>query len=263
MPNEVVVDRYQVQSVARAMEILELVASSGESGLSLTEISHGVGMAKSSTIAAARTLAKFGLLQIDDPGPRYRLGMALLRYGDLVAQQTSLGKSALPLLHELTEATGLTARLATNDHGYPVFVERVDGRGAVRFHTPLGQRELPHATAAGKVILAHSPLTDATRVIDEAGLPRHTANTIIDRAELAHELERVRLVGFGVDNEEESDGIICVGAPVFDHAGACVGAISLTGLKVDIPEGDVGRLGNLVRETADRLTAALSGGRGA
>jgi len=261
MPNDTVVDRYQVQSVARALEILELVASAGENGLSLTEISHGVGMAKSSTIAAARTLAKFGFLQIDDPGPRYRLGLALLRYGDLVAQQTSLGKSALPLLHHLTESTGLTARLATNDNGYPVFVERVDGRGSVRFHTPLGQRELPHATAAGKVILAHLGGGGAQRVIDESGLPLHTANTITERADLLHELDMVRLVGFGVDNEEESEGIICVGAPVFDHAGAVVGAISLTGLKVDIPEGDVGRLGNLVRETADRLTTVLSGGR--
>jgi DNA-binding IclR family transcriptional regulator len=261
MPNEAVIDRYQVQSVARAMEILELVASAGEGGLSLTEISHGVGMAKSSTIAAARTLAKFGLLQIDLPGPRYRLGLALLRYGDLVAQQTSLGKSALPLLHHLTETTGLTARLATNDDGYPVFVERVDGRGAVRFHAPLGQREFPHATAAGKVILAHLAEADALRVIDESGLPRRSTNTITVRSDLLHELEMVRLMGFGVDNEEESEGIICVGAAVFDHAGDCVGAISLTGLKVDIPEGDVGRLGNLVRETADRLTSILSGGR--
>jgi IclR family transcriptional regulator, acetate operon repressor len=261
MPNSKIESRYQVQSVARAMEILELVAKSGENGLSLTEISHGVGMAKSSTIAAARTLAHFGLLQIDDPGPRYRLGLALLRYGDLVAQQTSLGKSALPLLHELTESTGLTARLAVSDDGYPVFVERVDGRGAVRFHAPLGQREAPHATGAGKVILAYLDEADVRRVVDEAGLERFTANTITTVPDLLHELELVRLVGFGIDNEEESEGIICVGAPVFDYQRQCVGAISLTGLKVDIPEGEVGRLGNLVRDFAERLTTILSGGR--
>ena len=170
MPNNETINRYQVQSVARAMEILELVASSGENGLSLTEIAQAVGMAKSSTIAAARTLAQFGLLQIDGPGPRYRLGLALLRYGDLVAQQTTLGKSALPLLHELTEATGLTARLAMNDNGFPVFVERVDGKGSVRFHTPLGQRESPHATSAGKVILAQLDEDHVRKVIDEVGL---------------------------------------------------------------------------------------------
>ena len=243
------------------MEILELVANAGEQGLSLTEMANAVGMAKSSTIAAARTLAQFGLLQIDDPGPRYRLGLALLRYGDLVAQQTSLGKSALPLLHELTEATGLTARLAMNDSGYPVFVERVDGKGSVRFHTPLGQRESPHTTGAGKVILAQLDELSVRRVIEEAGLTRHTANTITDGPTFMRELERVRMVGFGIDNEEESEGIICVGAPVFDYQGNCVGALSLTGLKVDIPVADVGRLGSLVREFADRLTKILTGGR--
>jgi IclR family acetate operon transcriptional repressor len=261
MPNTLSADRYQVRSVARAMEILELVASAGEQGLSLTELAQGVGLAKSSTIAAARTLAHYGVLRIDEPGPRYRLGLALLRYGDLVAQQTTLGKSALPLLHELTEETGLTARLALNDDGYPVFVERVDGRGAVRFHTPLGQRESPHATGAGKVILAQLDDAEVARVVEEAGLVRHTANTITSAGAFARELVRVRLVGYGVDNEEESEGIICVGAPVFDHQGRCVGAISLTGLKVDIPEGEVGRLGVKVRDYADRLSTMLKGGR--
>jgi DNA-binding IclR family transcriptional regulator len=260
MPNEVA-DRYQVRSVARALEMLELVARAGPGGLSLTELAHGVGLAKSSTIAAARTLAHYGLLRIDEPGPRYRLGLALLRYGDLAAQQTSLGSAALPLLHELTEETGLTARLATNDDGYPVFIERVDGRGAVRFHTPLGQREDPHATAAGKAILAHLHRERVAGVIAESGLARHTQSTITTTDGLEAELERVRLVGFGVDNEEESEGIICVGAPVFDHQGHCVGAISLTGLKVDIPEGEVGRLGAVVRAYADRLTRLLAGGR--
>jgi DNA-binding IclR family transcriptional regulator len=258
MPNPTE-DRYQVRSVARALAILELVAEAGEDGLSLTEISHGVGMAKSSSIAAARTLARHGLLSIDETGPRYRLGLALLRYGDLVAQQTSLGKRALPLLHQLTEETGLTARLATNDDGHPVFVERVDGRGSVRFHTPLGQREHPHATAAGKVILAYSSDAERARVVDGAGLGRLTARTITTPEALAEELARVRLVGYAVDNEEEAEGIMCVGAPVFDHAGACVGAISLTGLSVDLAEGDVGRLGARVRQSADRLTADLAG----
>ena len=71
----------------------------------------------------------------------------------------------------------------------------------------------------------------------------------------------MRMVGFGVDNEEESEGIVCVGAPIFDHHRRCAGAISLTGLKADMSEGDVGRLGALVRDYAQRITSILSGGR--
>jgi len=261
MPNRTLPQDYPVKSVGRALEILEIVAEAGEGGLSLTELAHQVKMAKSSTSSAARTLAHFGLLHIEQPGPRYHLGFALLRFGDLVSQHTSLSKIALPLLHELTEQTGLTARLAMNDDGYPVFIERVDGRGAVRFHATLGQRESPHATGAGKVILAQLDALDVERVLGESGLPRHTASTITSIEEFHQELDRVRLVGFGVDNEEESEGIVCVGAPIFDHQHHCAGAISLTGLKADMSDGDVGRLGALVREYAERITKILSGGR--
>jgi len=261
MPNTSTPADYPVKSVGRALEILEAVADAGEGGLSLTELAHAVKMAKSSTSSAARTLAQFGLLHIEHPGPRYHLGFALLRFGDLVSQHTSLSKIALPLLHELTEQTGLTARLAMNDNGYPVFIERVDGRGAVRFHATLGQRESPHATGAGKVILAQLPAADVTRVLDESGMTRHTTATITTPEEFHQELDRVRLVGFGVDNEEESEGIVCVGAPVFDHQHHCVGAISLTGLKADMSDGDVGRLGALVRDYAERVSKILSGGR--
>ncbi len=261
MPNRISTQDYPVKSVGRALEILEAVADAGEGGITLTELAHAVDMAKSSTGSAARTLAHFGLVRIEQPGPRYHLGFALLRFGDLVLQHTSLSKIALPLLHELTEQTGLTARLATNDDGYPVFIERVDGRGAVRFHATLGQREAPHATGAGKVILAQLSPDDVERVLAEAGLPRHTSSTITSPEEFQLELDRVRLVGFGVDNEEESEGIVCVGAPIFDHQRHCVGAISLTGLKADMAEGDVGRLGGLVREYAERVSQILRGGR--
>ena|ERR1700731_328754 len=261
MPNRANPPVYPVKSVGHALEILEAVADAGEGGLSLTELARRVKMAKSSTSSAARTLAIFGLLHIDQPGPRYHLGFGLLRFGDLVSQQTSLSKIALPLLHELTEQTGLTARLAMNDDGYPVFIERVDGRGAVRFHATLGQRESPHATGAGKVILAQLESADVERVLGEAGLPRHTSSTITSLEDFHQELDAVRLIGFGIDNEEESEGIVCVGAAIFDHQRHCAGAVSLTGLKADMSEGDLGRLGSLVREYAERITSILSGGR--
>lgn len=253
--------KYPVQSVGRAVELLEAVARSGSVGLSLTELAGAIGLAKSSALASASTLVQCGFLRTEVPGPRYHLGFALLRFGDLVLQHTSLSTIALPVLHELSEQTGLTARFALNDQGYPVFIERVDGRGAVRIHATLGQRESPHATGAGKAILAQLDEAVVLRVLGEAGLPRHTATTITSVPAFLLELERIRLMGFGVDNEEESEGIVCVGAPIFDHQHACTGAISLTGLKVDMSEGEVGRLGALVREYADRITKILSGER--
>jgi IclR family acetate operon transcriptional repressor len=236
--------------------MLEAVGESGEGGLSLTEMAQRLDMAKSSTMAAARTLASFGFLRIETPGPRYHLGLALLRYGDLVAQMTSLGKIALPLL-QLTEETGLTSRLAINEEGYPVFIERVDGRGSVRFHTPLGQRESPHSTGAGKAILAQLGEEQVLRIVKPEDLVAHTANSLTTIDAVLSELKHVQLVGYAIDNEEEADGIICVGAPIFNYNGYCAGAVSVTGLKVDITQRVIGPLCTTVLAYSERISALI------
>jgi len=251
--------RYEVQSVARAARLLDEIADHGANGLSITEIAERLGVAKSTALALARTLTVAGLLRTADPGPRYVLGIKLLRLGDLVGQQTSFAKLGLPILRDLSSATGMTARLAANEGGYPVFLERIDGEGSIRFHAPLGQREQPHATAAGKAILAYLIERDVCAMLLEAGMPRYTAKTHTEAGSLLSELVRVRNVGYALDDEEEAEGVFCVGAAFFDHQRNCVGALSVTGLKVDVPLREVHQLGSTVREHADRLSAMLGG----
>jgi IclR family acetate operon transcriptional repressor len=155
----------------------------------------------------------------------------------------------------------MTARLAMNESGFPVFLERIDGEGSIRFHAPLGQREQPHATAAGKAILAYLGEHDARRVLGEAGMPRYTPKTLVDVNTLLNELERVRGEGYALDDEEEAEGVFCVGAAIFGHQGPCIGALSVTGLKVDVPLREVRQLGITVRDHADRVTLMLGGAR--
>ncbi len=251
--------RYQIQSVARAATLLDAVGEAGENGLGITEMARALKVAKSTAVALARTLAMYGLLRVGDPGPRYVLGLKLLRLGDIVRQQTSIAGAALPILRDLSSATGMTSRLAVNEGGFPVFLERIDGMGSVRFHAPLGQREEPHATAAGKAILAELGESEVQAVIDHAGMAQHTPKTLRSLVALLSELERVRNDGFAIDDEEEAEGIVCLGAPFFDHKGACTGALSITGLKVDIAALEVHRLGMIVREHANRVTSLFSG----
>ncbi len=251
--------RYQIQSVARAAELLDAVADAGTTGLGVTEIASTLGVAKSSALALARTLAASGLLRPVEPGPRYLLGLTLLRLGDLVSQQTSIVELALPILRDLAEVTGLTARLAQNEEGYPVFVERIDGSGSVRFHAPLGQREPPHATAAGKAILAQLSDAEVRALLGTTGMRRHTAHTITDVDSMLAELQRTRVDGYSIDDEEEADGVFCVGAAFVDHLGHCAGALSVTGLKAEVPQRKVRDLGLTVSSHAGAVTALLHG----
>jgi IclR family acetate operon transcriptional repressor len=252
-------DRYTVRSVQRALQLLEIVASAPQSGLSLTEIAKALGVSKSTTLATARTLAAQGILRSIEPGPRYKLGTALIRYGELASQGNALGELCLPILRTVSAATGMTARLAVPQDGYPVGVERVDGPGNVRFHAPLGHREPPHATAAGKSILAMLSRKRVTEICRETGLTRFTEHTITEQDTLFTELDTVRRRGYSVDDEEEVMGVFCVGAPVFDHQGACAGAISVTGIKHDLPSWRIAEIGQVVLTHADEMSRLLGG----
>jgi IclR family acetate operon transcriptional repressor len=90
-------------------------------------------------------------------------------------------------------------------------------------------------------------------------MPRRTSHTITDIETLSEDLAIVRQRGYSVDDEEDADGVFCVGAPVHDFRGVCAGAISITGLKLDMPAWRIRELGQTVREHADRIARLLGG----
>jgi IclR family transcriptional regulator, acetate operon repressor len=258
---ELTAGRYTVRSVARALRLVDLVAAGPPDGQSLSDLARALGMSKSATLAVARTLAQFGYLRDTRPGPRYTLGTALIRLGDIARQQLPLGDLCRPLLEELADATKMTSRVAICDEGYPVFIERVDGPGSVRFHAPLGQREIPYATAAGKAILSTMSRQEVGAMCAQTGLRPRTGHTITDIGALLDNLALSRGQGFAVDDEEDAEGIICAGAAFFGHDGSCAGAVSVTGIKGDLPAWRVDELGRTVRRYADKVSQILGGAR--
>ena len=251
--------RYTVRSVARALRLVDLVADGPTRGLTLTEISRGIASSKSATYSLTRTLVDAGYLSETEPGPRYRLGLALLRLGEVAGQQDPLADVVRPTLRDLATGTGLTTRAAVVDHGYPVVIERIDGPGTVRFHTPLGRRELPHASSAGKAILATMPDDEVRGIIAESGLPQRTRHTLATVDALLADLAITRRRGYALDDEEDVEGVFCVGAAFFDRQGRCSGALSGTGIKTDLPAWRIEELGQAVRQHADQVTRRLGG----
>jgi len=254
-----VAGRYTVGSLHKALRLLDLVAAGPAEGLTVSELSRQLGASKSSTFALARTLLDFNYLRVIEPGTRYHLGLALVRLGDISASGLPLAAICQPVLHDLNARTGLTIRAAVNENGRPLFIERVDAPGAIRFHAPLGVPELPHVSSAGKAILASMSDRDVASVIAETGMPRRTPKTITTLQGLLDDLALVRSRGFAIDDEEDFEGVFCVGSAFFDHSGACSGSISATGIKRDLPEKAVVELGAHVRRAADSITHMLGG----
>jgi IclR family acetate operon transcriptional repressor len=242
------------------MRLMQIVADGPADGLTLSDLARALATSKSTILALARTLTAFGMLRETRPGPRYALGTAVIRLGDIARGQLPLGDLSRPLLTDLADLTKMTSRLAICDEGFPVFIERVDGPGSVRFHTPLGQREMPHASAAGKAILATMSEKEVRDLCAQTGLRRRTGHTITDLASLLDNLALVRSNGFAVDDEEDAEGIFCIGAAFFGHDGTVAGAVSVTGIKGDLPAWRVNELGQTVRRAADRVSEIILGG---
>jgi IclR family transcriptional regulator, acetate operon repressor len=251
--------RYRVRSVERALDVLELLAESDSYGLRLSELARRLDTSKSTVLALLRTLSARGFVAElgDGRGRRYRLGLTLARLGDQVLEQIDLLEVALPSLRAMTEETGWTSRVGVLDEGYAVIVGRVDGPGIIRFQSGLARRELPHCSAIGKALLSHLPEARVREIVARTGLPARTETTITDVAYLLRELEAVRAKEFAVDDEEDSEGVFCVGASVFDHRRECVAAISITGLKLTLPAGGIDGLGQVVRRFAAEISAKL------
>lgn len=251
--------RYRVRSVERALDVLELLAAAGADGLRLAELARELGTSKSTVLALLRTLSARGFVVEIGSGRtrRYGLGLALARLGDQVLSQISLLDLVLPSLRAMTEETGWTSRVGVLDEAYAVIIGRVDGPGIVRFQSNLARRELPHCSAIGKALLSHLPEERVRAIVERTGLPARTATTITTVEELLRDLDRVRERRYAVDDEEDSDGVFCVGAPVLDHRETCVAAVSLTGLKLTLPPGGIDGLGQVVRRYAQVISGRL------
>lgn len=252
-------ERYRVRSVERALDVLEVLAEADSHGLRLSELASRLETSKSTVLAVLRTLTARGYVAEIGEGRarRYRLGLTLARLGDLVLGQIDLLDLALPSLRAMTAETGWTSRVGVLDEAFAVIIGRVDGPGIVRFQSNLARRELPHCSAIGKALLSHLPEERVRSIVARTGLPARTATTITDVEHLLRELDGVRAKAFAVDDEEDSEGVFCVGASVFDHNQSCVAAISLTGLKLTLPAGGIDGLGRVVRRYAAEISVKL------
>ncbi|MDK0518370.1 IclR family transcriptional regulator [Streptomyces sp. ML-6] len=252
--------KYWVKSVARAADILEaLAAPSQGNGLSVTEVGQACSISKSAAFGMLQTLRAYGLVSDDGEGMnrRYRLGMNLARLGDRARAQVSLRGVAHPVLTELTRTTGMASRLAVPEDGHAVVVDQVELDQRVRLDLRMGQRELPHCTGLGKALLSAVPQSEAASVVERFGLPRRTSRTITDPATFLSHLRDIARVGYALDDEEDAEGIICIGAPVFDDRAVCAGAVSITGLKLGLPAWRYQELGGQVRDAARRISLSL------
>ena len=213
-----------IQSVDRAISVLELLAEHGRAGI--TEIAEELGVHKSTASRLVSVLENRGLVeQLGDRG-KYALGFGIARLAAAGTRRLDLTTLSQPICEELAGQLGETVNVAVLHDRAAVTVSQGFGPSALAVQNGVGQRAPLHATSSGRVLLAHEAGRDA--LLDKP-LRRFTPYTVTSLAALADELDRVRRDGYATSFEQLELGLHAVAVPVFDSRGEVVAAVSASG----------------------------------
>lgn len=246
-----------LQSVDRALSILQLLAEESSDGLALTEISRRLGLNQSTCHHLLSTLRVRRFVSQDEESRRYRLGIKAVEVGQAAMQQVDLVRVALPQMEELMASVQENVNLVVLDNDSVVYVAQVPCDRTVRMFTRIGERAPLHCTGVGKVLLAGLPKEERSNLIDRLELPRFTAATICDGDLLKQELEQVATRGYAMDREEREEDVTCIAAPLRDYSGEVVAGVSISAPSSRLDEAQQQELLPYLLATADKISREL------
>lgn len=244
-----------VQSVDRALQVLEILARDGHAGVS--EIAEEMGIHKSTVSRLMGSLVGREIVHQNSERGKYQLGFGILRLASSIPGRLSLVREARPVLESLAEEYKETVNLAVLRSNYAVNVDQAMGPSTLATYDWVGSLTPLHATSSGKVLLAALSADERNRILKEVGLTPRTPRTITQRHQLEEQLADVVRNGYAVTREEFDIGLNSMAAPVYNHLGAVIGAISISGPAFRFDPEKVPGLVQALSEAGMRISARM------
>jgi DNA-binding IclR family transcriptional regulator len=236
--------------------VLDCLAERGE--VSASELSEAVGEPRSSVY---RLLSSLVQLEMVEPGSRrgtYCLGLKLLRLGAAVTARFDERTAALPVVERIHDETGETVFFCVRRNWEAVCIERLAGRRVQSLALQLGGSLPLHAGAASRTLLAYESRELWEEYAAQETLEELTPQTPTSPEQLFEMLEEVRRTGYAISDSDVTVGIAALGAPVFDHRGQIIAALSIAGVRPAILEGEgAAQMLELVTAGAREISASL------
>lgn len=245
----------KVQAIDRAIRILKLFSEERKE-LKLTEISEELDLNKSTVHGIISTLKFHGLIDQDEESQKYKLGLYLMELGERVANSLDIIGISHSIIDELCTTMEETVHLATLDGEEVVYIDKKESNQSIRIISAIGARNPAYCTGVGKAMLAFKDLDDIYKSLPDE-LAQLTPNTITDKEELLKELEKIKTQGYALDNEENSVGLTCVAAPIFDSTGKAVYAISISGPTIRMNYKQIEKAKEMVIEGTKKISREL------
>ncbi|MGW0824411.1 IclR family transcriptional regulator [Streptomyces sp. NPDC002845] len=241
-----------VQSVDRAISVLEILAHRGEAGVS--EVAAEIDVHKSTAFRLLGALEARGLVEQAGERGKYRLGFGIVRLAGAVTGRIDITQQSRPVCERLAEEIGETVNVAVLQEHYAINLYQVRGPGAVAAQNWVGQLTPLHATSSGKILLAHLPAKERATLLAETGLTKVTPRTFSAKTKLEKNLAEARERGYAWSLEELEVGLHAMAAPVRDRNGDVVAAVSASGPSYRLTEERLHELSPVLLKGAEEIS---------
>jgi len=252
-------DKFFIQSINRALNIVETISKSSDRGLTLTAISEQVGLHISTVYRILQNLISWNYIKEDEDG-RYTLGFALITLGNIAKDNITFQNVAHPYLIELGELSKETIYLAILDEMYysVMYIDKIDNKRNIKLAAGIGTRNYVHSTANGKVLISDYSDEKIRNILTTTGMKANTPFTITDPEKFLNEIRQVREQGYAIDNLENEPDVRCVAAPIYDYRKKIIGSVSISGIASTITlEAIEDKYKTMVMETTEKISKEL------
>lgn len=244
-----------VQSVDRAITVLEILARRGEAGVS--EVAGELDVHKSTAFRLLGALEERGLVEQATDRGKYRLGFGLVPLAGAVSGRLDVTRMGRDACERLALEFGETVNIAVLQQQYAVNVHQARGPATVLSYNWIGRITPLHCTSSGKALIAWLDPADLGPLLKDLELERFTDSTLTSRDALEVDLEQVRARGYATVLEEYEIGLNAVAAPIRDQTGGVVGALSLAGPSYRLPPARIDDLAPTVVGAAAEVSRRM------
>lgn len=230
-------DRYLINSIIRASNILRCF-SGEKTHFKISEIAHQLQLDRSTTYRILLSLEKCGFVEKDKKTGEYSLGVATFETGNTYLRRMDFIQISKPIMADLALEVQETVHLAVLSDTEIVYVDKVDSPRTLGVMSKIGQRAPVYCTALGKVLLANQPKEELSRIIKKIKLKPYAKNTLTSKKKLVEEMKGIRKQGYSLDRREYEEDVECIAAPIRDHQGNAIAALSISGpqKKINTPQ---------------------------
>jgi sugar lactone lactonase YvrE/DNA-binding IclR family transcriptional regulator len=239
------------QALGKAFALLNMIADAPHP-MRFSDLMGYSGVPRGSLHRLLQALQEVRMIRLDERDQTYRLGNRVFEMAHRVWNDFDLRGAAEPELERLRSLTSETTRLGLLDGDCVLIIDQREFMRPMRLGNGVGSRVTATASAIGKAMLAYRPPADLAALLSGDALTALTPNTISNPQEFQRDLDLVKARGYAISVEEQFIGVSAVAAPILDHRGQAIGAISVTGAANRLTVDKLHALGRDVIEAARR-----------